>query len=99
MGSTMAGPGNNPVQGLRTLPDLHWEFLRLWTGFELSSSWRRLPCYGADLNRNILDLMRWPHIGLGAQDLNDMTSPAALNGHISVRPSSDRCDICPGAAE
>jgi hypothetical protein len=56
----MAGPGNDPVQ----------EFLRLWTGFELSSSWRRLPCYGADLNRNILDFMRWPQIGLGAQDLN-----------------------------
>jgi hypothetical protein len=66
----MAGPSNDPVQVFRTDRDLHWEFLRLWTGFELSSSWRRLPCYGADLNRNILDFMRWPHIGLGAQDLN-----------------------------
>jgi hypothetical protein len=55
---SMAGPGNDPVQGFRTSRDLHWEFLRLWTGFELSSSWRRLPCYGADLNRNILDFMR-----------------------------------------
>jgi hypothetical protein len=55
---TMAGPGKKPVQGLSTLPDLHWGFLRLWTGFELPSSWRALPCYGADLNRNILDFMK-----------------------------------------
>jgi hypothetical protein len=55
----MAGPGNNPVQVLSTLRDLHWEFLRLWTGFELSSSWTALPCYGGpNLNRNILDFMK-----------------------------------------
>jgi hypothetical protein len=36
--STMAGLGDNPVQVFATLPDLHWEFLRLWTGFELPSS-------------------------------------------------------------
>ena len=66
----MAGPGNNPVQGFGTLPDLHWEFLRLWTGFELPSSWIALPGYGSDLNRNILDFMRWSQIDLGAQDLN-----------------------------
>jgi hypothetical protein len=34
----MAGPGNNLVQVFATLPDLHWEFLRLWTGFELSTA-------------------------------------------------------------
>jgi hypothetical protein len=39
----MAGPGNNPVQGFRTLRELHWEFLRLWTGFELSSYMERPP--------------------------------------------------------
>jgi hypothetical protein len=66
----MAGPGDNPVQVFATLPDLHWEFLRLWTGFELPSSWSALPCYGLNLNRNILDFMRWPQIDLGAQDLN-----------------------------
>jgi hypothetical protein len=71
----MAGPGNDPVQVYRTGLPLHWEFLRLWTGFELPSSWRALPCYGADLNRNILDFMRWPQIGLGAQDLNDIQRP------------------------
>jgi hypothetical protein len=65
-----AGLALNPVQVYRTLRDLHWEFLRLWTGFELSSSWRALPCYGADLNRNILDVRRWPQIDLGAQDLS-----------------------------
>jgi hypothetical protein len=66
----MAGLGNNPVQVFATLRDLHWEFLRLWTGFELPSSWNVLPCYRTNLNRNILDFMRWPHIDLGAQDLN-----------------------------
>jgi hypothetical protein len=68
----MAGLGNNPVQVLSTGRANHWEFLRLWTGFELSSSWSALLCYGADLNRNILDFMRWPQIDLGAQDLNNI---------------------------
>jgi hypothetical protein len=71
----MAGLAINPVQGFRTLPDLHWEFLRLWTGFELPSSWVDLPCYGLNPNRNILDFMRWPQIDLGAQDLNDIQRP------------------------
>jgi hypothetical protein len=53
----VAGLGNDPVQVYRTLRDLHWEFLRLWTGFELSSSWANLPGYGPNLNRNILDFM------------------------------------------
>jgi len=52
----MAGWGNNPVQVFRTLRDLHWEVLRLWTGFELPSSWSALPCYGANRKRNILVL-------------------------------------------
>jgi hypothetical protein len=51
----MAGPGNDPVQGFRTLRDLHWEFLRLWTAFELSDSCTNLPGYAPNLNRNILD--------------------------------------------
>jgi hypothetical protein len=71
----MAGPGDNPVQVFATLRDLHWEFLCLWTGFELSSSWNVLPCYGTNLNRNILDFMRWYQIDLGAQDLNDIQRP------------------------
>jgi hypothetical protein len=54
----MAGPGNNPVQVLSTGLPLHWEFLRLRTGFELPSSWSALPCYGADLNRNSFCVMR-----------------------------------------
>jgi hypothetical protein len=71
----MAGLAVNPVQFFRTKRVLHWEFLRLWTGFELSSSWVDLPDYGLNLNRNILDFMRWPHIDLGAQDLNDIQRP------------------------
>jgi hypothetical protein len=66
----MAGPDDNPVQGFATCRDLHWELLRLRTGFELPSSWLTLPAYGSNRKRNILDLMRWPQIGLGAQDLN-----------------------------
>jgi hypothetical protein len=71
----MAGLGNNPVQVYRTGLPLHWEFLRLWTGFELPSSWLTLPVYGSNLNRNILDFMRWSDFGLGAQDLNDIQRP------------------------
>jgi hypothetical protein len=41
----MAGLGKKPVQVFRTGLPLHWEFLRLWTGFELSSSWIALPDY------------------------------------------------------
>jgi hypothetical protein len=40
---SMAGPGVNPVQVFRTKLRLHWEFLRLWTGFELPSSCADLP--------------------------------------------------------
>ena len=71
----MAGLGKDPVQVFSTLRDLHWEFLRLRTGFELPSSWVEVPCYGLNLNRNILDFMRWSHIDLGAQDLNDIQRP------------------------
>jgi hypothetical protein len=71
----MAGLAINPVQGFSTLPDLHWEFLRLWTGFKLSSSWVNLRGYGSNRNRNFLDFMRWPQIGLVAQDLNDIQRP------------------------
>ena len=74
----MAGLGNNLVQVFATLRDLHWEFLRLWTGFELPSSWVDLPGYGLNLNRNILDFMRWPQIDLGAQDLNDIQRPKSI---------------------
>jgi hypothetical protein len=74
----MAGPGNNPVQVFRTLRDLHWEFLHLWTGFELSSSCINLPCYALNLNRNILDFMRWPQIDRGAQDLNNIQRPKSF---------------------
>jgi hypothetical protein len=71
----MAGLGDNPVQVFRTLPGFDWEFLRLWTGFELSSSCIKVPCYALNLNRNLLDFMRWSDFGLGAQDLNDIQRP------------------------
>jgi hypothetical protein len=74
----MAGLGNDPVQGFRTRRAVYLEFLRLWTGFELPSSWANLPGYGPNLNRNILDFMRWPHIDLGAQDLNDIQRPKSF---------------------
>ena len=74
----MAGPGNNLVQVFATGRANHWEFLRLRTGFELSSSWRRLPGYGASTNRNILDFMSWSHIDLGAQDFNGIQRPKSF---------------------
>jgi hypothetical protein len=77
----MAGLGNNPVQVFATGRDFHWEFLRLWTGFEHPSSWSALPCYGADLNRNILDFMRWPQIDLRAQNLNDIQRPKSFQNN------------------
>jgi hypothetical protein len=48
------------------------------TGFELPSSLINLPCYGLNLNRNILDFMRWHQIDLGAQDLNDIQRPKSF---------------------
>ena len=79
----MAGYRITPVLVFWTLRDLNWEFLRLWTGFELSSSWTALPGYGPDLNRNILDFMRWPQIDLGAQDLNDIQRPKYVFNKIA----------------
>jgi hypothetical protein len=43
--ATMAGLAINLVQGFRTGRANHWEFLRLWTDFELPSSCRNLPGY------------------------------------------------------
>jgi hypothetical protein len=74
----MAGLGNNPVQVFATGLPLHWEFLRLWTGFELPSLWNVVPFYGTNLNRNILDFMRWSQIDLGAQNLNDIQRPKSF---------------------
>jgi hypothetical protein len=56
--SFMAGCGITPVLIFWTLPDLHWVKFTSETGFELSSSWSNLPCYGVNLNRNILDFMK-----------------------------------------
>jgi hypothetical protein len=74
----MAGLAINLVRVYRTGRANHWEFLRLWTGFELPNSWTALPCYGPDLNRNILYFMRWPQIDLGAQNLNDIQRPKSF---------------------
>jgi hypothetical protein len=75
----MAGPAINLVQVYRTGLPLHWEFLRLWTGFELPSSCINLPCYALNLNRNSFCVMRWPQIDLGAQNLNDIQRPKSFS--------------------
>jgi hypothetical protein len=74
--SHVAGLAINPVQVFRTGRAVYWEFLRLRTGFELPSSWPNPS--GLNLNRNILDFMRWPQIDLGAQDLNDIQRPKSF---------------------
>jgi hypothetical protein len=40
-----------------------------------------LPGYASNLNRNILDFMRWPQIDLGAQDINDIQRPKAFQNN------------------
>jgi hypothetical protein len=68
----MAGLGNDPVQVYRTGRANHWEFLRLWTGFELPSSWANPPGYGPNLNPEskwfrFYEVVRfWPR-GTGSQ--------------------------------
>ena len=74
----MAGYRITPVLVFWTKRELHWEFLRLWTDFELPSSCVNLPCYASNRNRNILDFMRWPQIDLGAQDLNGIQRPKSF---------------------
>jgi hypothetical protein len=74
----MAGPGNNPVQVLSTGLPLHWVKFTFETGFELPSSCITLSDYASNLNRNILDFMRWSQIDLGAQDLNDIQRPKSF---------------------
>jgi hypothetical protein len=53
-----------PVLVFWTGRALYWVEFTFETGFELPSSWRRLPCYVADLNRNSFCVMRWPQIDL-----------------------------------
>jgi hypothetical protein len=54
----IAGCRITPVLVFWTGLPLHSVKFTFETGFELSSSWTALPCYGPDLNRNILDFMR-----------------------------------------
>ena len=61
----MAGYRITPVLVFWTGLPLYWVKFTFETGFELPSSCINLPCYALNLNRNILDFMRWPHIGLG----------------------------------
>jgi hypothetical protein len=77
-GGFMAGCRITPVLGFWTGRDLHWVEFTFEIGFELPSSWTALPAYGLDLNRNILDFMRWPQIDLGAQDLNGIQRPKSF---------------------
>jgi hypothetical protein len=58
----MAGCRITPVLIFWTLRDLHWVEFTFETGFELPSSCLTLPAYTSNLNRNILDFMRWPQI-------------------------------------
>jgi hypothetical protein len=78
VGDGMAGYLITPVLVFWTGLLLHWVKFTFETGFELPSSWLNLPCYGLNLNRNILDFMRWPHIDLGAQDLNEIQRPKSF---------------------
>jgi hypothetical protein len=69
MGVAMAGYRITPVLVFWTGRALYWVEFTFETGFELPSSCVNLPCYASNLNRNILDFMRWHQIDLGAQEL------------------------------
>jgi hypothetical protein len=71
----MAGYRITPVLVFWTGRAVYWVKFTFETGFELPSSWINLPGYGLNLNRNILDFMRWPQIDIGAQDLNGIQRP------------------------
>jgi hypothetical protein len=66
----MAGCRITPVLVFWTGRAVYWVKFTFETGFELPRSWTALPCYGLDLNRNSFCVMRWPRIGLGAQNLS-----------------------------
>jgi hypothetical protein len=71
----MAGYRITPVLVFWTGRAVYWVKFTSETGFELPSSWINLPCYGLNLNRNILDFMSWHQIDIGAQDLNGIQRP------------------------
>jgi hypothetical protein len=73
--NSIAGYRKTLVLDNRTAYHGYFEFLRLETGFELSSSWLIDSCYGSLTNRSGLNFMRWTHIDLGAQDLNGIQRP------------------------
>jgi hypothetical protein len=54
----MAGYRITPVLVFWALRVLNYVKFTFETGFELPSSWVDLPCYGLNLNRNILDFMK-----------------------------------------
>ena len=75
---TIAGYRKTPVLDNRTAYHGYFEFLRLETGFELSSSSLIDSCYRSIPNRSGLIFMRWTHIDLGAQDLNGIQRPKLI---------------------
>jgi hypothetical protein len=77
----MAGCRITPVLVFWTGLPLYWVKFTFETGFELPSSCHTLPCYATHRNRIILDFMRWPHIDLGAQDLNDIQRPNSFQNN------------------
>jgi hypothetical protein len=74
----MAGLGTDPVRVFWTGRALYQEFLRLWNGFELPSSWTNLPDYGPNRKRSGLGFMRWSYFDHGAQDLKGSQRPNFL---------------------
>jgi hypothetical protein len=74
----IAGYHKTLVLDNRTAYHGYFDFLRLETGFELSSSWVNDSCYGSSQNRSGLSFMRWTHIDLGAQDLNGIQRPKSF---------------------
>jgi hypothetical protein len=80
---SIAGYRRTLVLDNRTAYHGYFDFLRLETGFQLSSSWVNDSCYGLNRNRSALIFMRWTHIDLGAQDLNGIQRPKKVQKNRS----------------
>jgi hypothetical protein len=71
----IAGLAINPVRVCWTLRVNHWEFLRLWTGFELSSSWLS-PSLAMAQRRIEVVFVLWDDLKL----TSGLRIPTAFNG-------------------
>jgi hypothetical protein len=79
----MAGPGNDLVQFFRPNSGYTGSFCVFGPVLSSPAHGSPPPAYGSNLNRNILGFMRWPQIGLGAQDINGIQRPKSFLNNMA----------------